>query len=53
MGIGTWRTFDVRGPGEEAIRTALVSEALAAGDPPWFGPAERERVSALAHRYSR
>ena len=33
IGLGTWRTFDVRG---------------AAGEPPWFGPDERAYVARLA-----
>lgn len=39
VGVGTWRTFDVRG---------REAENAAAGEPPWLGPTERALVARLA-----
>ncbi len=46
IGLGTWRTFDVRGPRAEANARAVVDQALAAGarffdSSPMDGQAER------------
>jgi aryl-alcohol dehydrogenase-like predicted oxidoreductase len=54
VGMGTWRTFDVRGP-EEAARAAIVTEAIEAGatlvdSSPMYGEAERVLGAALARR---
>jgi aryl-alcohol dehydrogenase-like predicted oxidoreductase len=52
IGMGTWRTFDVRGADEIAHREALVAEAIAAGtrlfdSSPMYGAAERVLGAAL------
>lgn len=52
IGMGTWRTFDVRGPAEQAAHR-IVDEALAAGvgfmdSSPMYGEAERVLGEALA-----
>lgn len=52
VGMGTWRTFDVRGAQEESIRRAIVDEALSAGanffdSSPMYGEAERVLGQAL------
>jgi aryl-alcohol dehydrogenase-like predicted oxidoreductase len=55
VGMGTWRTFDVRGRAAEATRHQIVGEALAAGatffdSSPMYGEAERVLGAALAGR---
>ena len=55
IGMGTWRTFDVRGEAEEAERRVIVDAALAAGTDlfdtsPMYGEAERVLGGALAGR---
>jgi aryl-alcohol dehydrogenase-like predicted oxidoreductase len=54
VGMGTWRTFDVRGP-EVASRHAIAREALDAGasfvdSSPMYGEAERVLAEALGER---
>lgn len=58
MGMGTWRTFDVRGREAEAVRCRIVDEALAAGasffdSSPMYGEAERVLGAALEGRRDR
>jgi aryl-alcohol dehydrogenase-like predicted oxidoreductase len=55
VGVGTWATFDVRGPKAEAAAASRVEEALAAGanlfdSSPMYGAAERVLGSALEGR---
>ena len=55
VGMGTWRTFDVRGRPAEANARAVVAEALAAGanffdSSPMYGEAERVLGEALRAR---
>src|SRR5688572_12711958 len=55
VGMGTWRTFDVRGAAAEANARAVVEAALAAGasffdSSPMYGEAERVLGAALAGR---
>lgn len=55
VGMGTWRTFDVRGRGPEEARHRIVGEALAAGanffdSSPMYGEAERVLAAALEGR---
>jgi aryl-alcohol dehydrogenase-like predicted oxidoreductase len=55
VGMGTWRTFDVRGREPEQRVHAIVDEALAAGatfidTSPMYGEAERVLGSALRGR---
>jgi aryl-alcohol dehydrogenase-like predicted oxidoreductase len=55
VGMGTWRTFDVRGDAAEAARREVVDAALAAGarlfdSSPMYGEAERVLAGALAGR---
>jgi aryl-alcohol dehydrogenase-like predicted oxidoreductase len=55
VGMGTWRTFDVRGPAAEANARAVVDHALAAGanffdSSPMYGEAERVLGEALQGR---
>lgn len=55
VGMGTWRTFDVRGREAEAVRRRIVDEALAAGanffdSSPMYGEAERVLGAALEGR---
>jgi aryl-alcohol dehydrogenase-like predicted oxidoreductase len=55
VGVGTWKTFDRRGPRGEAEVRALVDEALAADanffdTSPMYGAAERLLGSALQGR---
>ena len=55
VGMGTWRTFDVRGARAEAERRRVVDAALAAGatlfdSSPMYGEAERVLGAALAER---
>lgn len=55
IGMGTWRTFDVRDAASEAARRNLVTDALAAGltlydTSPMYGEAERVLGRALAGR---
>lgn len=55
VGMGTWRTFDVRGRAAEANARAVVDHALAAGvtffdSSPMYGQAERVLGDALAGR---
>ncbi len=58
VGMGTWRTFDVRGRDAEAVRHRIVEEALAAGasffdSSPMYGEAERVLGAALDGRRER
>jgi aryl-alcohol dehydrogenase-like predicted oxidoreductase len=58
VGMGTWRTFDVRGPRPEADRRAVVDAALAVGTvlfdtSPMYGEAERVLAQALNGRRRR
>ncbi len=55
VGMGTWRTFDVRGRTAEAVRRQIVGEALGAGagffdSSPMYGEAERVLGAALEGR---
>jgi aryl-alcohol dehydrogenase-like predicted oxidoreductase len=55
VGVGTWRTFDVRGPAAEANVRRVVDAALAGGarlfdSSPMYGQAERVLGAALAGR---
>jgi aryl-alcohol dehydrogenase-like predicted oxidoreductase len=55
VGMGTWKTFDVRGEVEERARRELVTEALSAGttvfdSSPMYGESERVLGTALAGR---
>jgi len=55
VGMGTWRTFDVRGERAEAERRAVVDAALAGGTTlfdtsPMYGEAERVLAGALGDR---
>src|SRR3990172_710885 len=55
VGMGTWKTFDVRGRAAEAVRHQIVGEALAAGatffdSSPMYGEAERVLGAALEGR---
>jgi aryl-alcohol dehydrogenase-like predicted oxidoreductase len=56
IGMGTWRTFDVKGTTEEAVRRAIVAAAVDAGTAlfdtsPMYGESERVLGAALAgHR---
>ncbi len=56
VGMGTWKTFDVKGKSEEAARHRLVEEALRAGtrvfdSSPMYGEAERVLGDGVrAHR---
>src|SRR5262245_47820329 len=57
IGMGTWRTFDVRGAAAEANARAVVDAALAAGagffdSSPMYGEAERVLGAALEGRRS-
>ena len=57
VGIGTWRTFDVRGAAAEANVHRVVARALAEGanlfdSSPMYGEAERVLSEALAGRRS-
>jgi aryl-alcohol dehydrogenase-like predicted oxidoreductase len=54
-GLGTWRTFDVRGVAAEANARATVAQALASGanlvdSSPMYGAAERVLSDALGAR---
>jgi aryl-alcohol dehydrogenase-like predicted oxidoreductase len=58
VGVGTWRTFDVATPAEQAGPRAVVDAALAAGadlfdSSPMYGRAERVLGAALAGRRER
>ena len=58
VGMGTWRTFDVRGREVELVRHQIVGEALAAGanffdSSPMYGQAERVLGAALDGRRDR
>jgi aryl-alcohol dehydrogenase-like predicted oxidoreductase len=58
VGMGTWRTFDVRGERAEAERRAIVDAALAAGTSlfdtsPMYGESERVLAAALGPRRGR
>jgi aryl-alcohol dehydrogenase-like predicted oxidoreductase len=58
VGMGTWRTFDVRGDAAEAERRAIVDAALAAGTTlfdtsPMYGESERVLGVALEGRRDR
>lgn len=55
IGMGTWRTFDRRGPAAESTARAIVDQALAAGasffdSSPMYGAAERVLGQALRGR---
>ena len=55
VGVGTWRTFDVRGPAAEANVRGVVDAALAGGarlfdTSPMYGQAERVLGAALGGR---
>ncbi|HJZ46210.1 MAG TPA: aldo/keto reductase [Roseiflexaceae bacterium] len=55
VGMGTWRTFDVRGPAAEQHARTIVDTALAAGanffdSSPMYGAAERVLAAALDGR---
>ena len=55
VGVGTWRTFDVRGPAAEANVGGVVDTALAGGarlfdTSPMYGQAERVLGAALEER---
>jgi aryl-alcohol dehydrogenase-like predicted oxidoreductase len=55
IGMGTWRTFDVRGPAAEQNTQIVVERALAHGarlfdSSPMYGEAERVLAQALASR---
>ena len=55
VGMGTWRTFDVRGPTEEQRATTVVDAALATGanlfdSSPMYGEAERVLGACLQGR---
>jgi aryl-alcohol dehydrogenase-like predicted oxidoreductase len=55
VGVGTWRTFDVRGPAAEANVRRVVDAALAGGgrlfdSSPMYGQAERVLGVALSGR---
>lgn len=58
VGMGTWRTFDVRGREVEKVRHQIVDEALGAGanffdSSPMYGQAERVLGGALDGRRDR
>lgn len=58
VGMGTWRTFDVRGQEAEAVRHRIVEEALTVGasffdSSPMYGEAERVLGAALDGRRER
>jgi diketogulonate reductase-like aldo/keto reductase len=54
VGMGTWKTFDVRSQQERAVVIPATStpgrmtENARAGEPPWFGDDERAYVARLA-----
>ena len=55
IGMGTWKTFDVVTPADQANRRAVVAAALASGSDffdssPMYGAAERVLGAALAGR---
>jgi aryl-alcohol dehydrogenase-like predicted oxidoreductase len=55
IGMGTWKTFDVRGAQAERVRVEIVTEALQAGanlfdSSPMYGEAERVLGQALRSR---
>jgi aryl-alcohol dehydrogenase-like predicted oxidoreductase len=55
VGLGTWRTFDVRGPAAEANACAVVDQSLSAGarffdSSPMYGEAERVLGACLSPR---
>jgi aryl-alcohol dehydrogenase-like predicted oxidoreductase len=57
VGMGTWKTFDVRGAHAERDRLEIVAEAIAAGagffdSSPMYGEAERVLGGALSGRRS-
>jgi aryl-alcohol dehydrogenase-like predicted oxidoreductase len=58
IGMGTWKTFDVRGAADEAARRKVVDAALEVGaavfdSSPMYGQAERVLGLALAGRRER
>ena len=58
VGMGTWRTFDVRGPAAEANARTVVDHALDAGanffdSSPMYGDAERVLGKTLEGRRER
>ena len=58
VGMGTWRTFDVRGKPEQSERKDLVTDALALGvrlfdSSPMYGEAERVLGAGLTGRRDR
>src|SRR6185437_4220628 len=55
VGMGTWKTFDVAAPAEQAERRAVVDAALESGtdffdSSPMYGAAERVLGAALERR---
>src|SRR5262252_5441274 len=55
VGMGTWKTFDVRGSADDEHRRGVVDEALSAGtdlfdSSPMYGEAERVLGAALQGR---
>ncbi len=55
IGMGTWKTFDVRGAAAETERRAIVDAALAAGTTlfdtsPMYGESERVLAAAIGER---
>src|SRR5688500_11308929 len=58
IGMGTWRTFDVRGAEDEEVRARIVDAALERGSnlidtSPMYGEAERVLAGALEDRRDR
>lgn len=58
IGMGTWKSFDVKGRAEDATRREIVDAALAAGTSlfdtsPMYGESERVLSAALAGRRDR
>jgi aryl-alcohol dehydrogenase-like predicted oxidoreductase len=58
VGVGTWKTFDVRGDGAESAARERVTEAIGAGadlfdSSPMYGEAERVLGAALNGRRDR
>lgn len=58
IGMGTWRTFDVKGRAEEGLRRQIADAAVEAGTTlfdtsPMYGEAERVLSAALAGRRDR
>ena len=58
VGMGTWKTFDVRGARDEAHAATIVGRAIDGGSnffdsSPMYGEAERVLGGALKHRRER